>query len=267
MMARIISMSNDSVQKTLFVAVALCLVCAVVVSAAAVALRPLQLANKSFDRRKNIVEVADLLQPGENVQEAVEEVEIRIVNLETGEYTDQFDPAAYDLRKAARDPALSEPIPPDLDIANIKRKAKYAPVYLIKEDGKIKIIILPVHGYGLWSTMYGFLALEGDTKTIHGLKFYEHAETPGLGGEITNPKWLAKWDGKVVYDEQWQPDIQVIKGTVDPNKPGAEHEVDGIAGATLTSRGVMHLMQYWLSDQGYGPFLARLRNQTQANRG
>jgi Na+-transporting NADH:ubiquinone oxidoreductase subunit C len=194
-------------------------------------------------------------------------VEIRIVNLETGEYTDQFDPAAYDLRKAARDPALSEPIPPDLDIANIKRKAKYAPVYLVKEDGKIKIIILPVHGYGLWSTMYGFLALESDTKTIHGLKFYEHAETPGLGGEITNPKWLAKWDGKVVYDEQWQPDIQVIKGTVDPNKPGAEHEVDGIAGATLTSRGVMHLMQYWLSDQGYGPFLARLRNQTQANRG
>lgn len=267
LMMRIVSMSNDTVQKTLLVAVTLCLVCAVVVSAAAVFLKPLQVKNQAIDRRKNIVEVAGLWEPGQDINQAFQKVETRIVNLETGEYTDQFDPAAYDLRKAAKDPQLGVQVPPDLDIANIKRKAKYAPVYLVKEGDKIDVIILPVHGYGLWSTMYGFLALDEDTKTVYGLKFYEHAETPGLGAEITNAGWLEQWEGKVVYDEEWGPDIQILKGTVDTEKPGAEHQVDGIAGATLTARGVMFMMQYWLSDQGFGPYLARLREQTQASRG
>lgn len=257
-------MSNDSTKKTLIVALALCLVCSVVVSGAAVILKPMQAGNKALDRKVNILEVAGLMEEGGNVDQIFEErVETRIVDLETGEYTDTVDPATYDQRKASKDPELGEPVPPDLDIASIKSQAKYAPVYLIHEGDTLKTVILPVHGYGLWSTLYGFLALESDTKTVRGLKFYEHAETPGLGGEVDNPSWRAQWHGKVVYDDQWQPDIQIIKGTVDTSKPDAVHQVDGLAGATLTSRGVMHLVQYWLSDHGFGPYLAKLRTQAQ----
>lgn len=263
-MVGISGMSNDSTQKTLIVALALSLVCSVVVAGAAVVLKPLQTSNQAIDRKKNILEVANLLEEGKSIDEIfANQVETRIVDLDSGEYTDAVDPATYDSRKAARDPQLGERIPPDLDIANIRVKAKYAPIYLVRDGDEVETIILPVHGYGLWSTMYGFLALEGDTKTVAGLKFYEHAETPGLGGEIDNARWLAQWQGKVVYDDEWQPDIQVIKGTVDRNRPGAEHQVDGLAGATLTSRGVMYMLQYWLSEEGYGPYLARLRTETE----
>lgn len=267
-MPGILTLSNDSPKKTVAVALALCLVCSIVVAGAAVILKPMQLTNKAIDRKKNILAVAGLLEEGRSVDAIYEQyIEPRIVELATGEYTDQFNPETYDLRKAAKDPELGVKVPPDLDIANIKQKARYAPVYLIEEDDRIKTIILPVHGYGLWSTLYGFLALEGDTRTIVGLKFYEHAETPGLGGEIDNAKWIAQWQGKVAFDEQWQPNIQVVKGDVEPGKPGAEHKVEGLSGATLTSRGVMNLLQYWLSDQGFGPYLARLREQNPAQGG
>lgn len=267
-MPGILTLANDSPKKTVVVALALCLVCSIVVAGAAVLLKPMQLTNQAIDRKKNIVEVAGLLEEGKSVDEIYEQyIEPRIVELATGEYTDRFDPETYDLRKAARDPELGVAVPPDLDMANIKVKARYAPVYLVKQDDQIKTIILPVHGYGLWSTMYGFLALESDAKTIVGLKFYEHAETPGLGGEIDNAGWLARWEGKVVYDEQGRPRIQVVKGEVAPDRPEAEHRVQGISGATLTSRGVMYLLQYWLSDQAFGPYLARFREQQQAQRG
>jgi Na+-transporting NADH:ubiquinone oxidoreductase subunit C len=126
-------------------------------------------------------------------------------------------------------------------------------------DGELKTLILPVCGYGLWSTLYGFLALEGDLRTVQGLKFYQHAETPGLGGEVDNPKWRALWRGKVVFDEQWRPRVELVKGSVDPSAPDAAHKIDGLAGATLTSRGVTNLLNFWLGDEGYAPYLARLR--------
>ena len=106
-----------------------------------------------------------------------------------------------------------------------------------------------------------FLALDSDTRTVRGLKFYEHAETPGLGGEVDNPRWLSQWPGKLAYDEQWQLRLEVVKGRADHDKPEAQHQVDGLAGATLTSRGVTHLLHYWLSKAGYGPYLARLRGE------
>ena len=126
---------------------------------------------------------------------------------------------------------------------------------------------MPLSGFDHWMVWPTgadgvlFLALEPDTKTVIGLQFYEHAETPGLGGEVDNPKWRAQWKGKVVYDEQWRPDIDLVKGEVDPSKPESQHKVDGLAGATLTSRGVANLLKYWLSEEGFGPYLARLREQ------
>lgn len=197
---KVLALPNDSFQKTVAIALALCLVGAVLVSGSAVALKPLQETNKSKDERVNILEVAGLLEEGTNVEEAFKNIEPKIVDLATGEYVDSIDPKTFDQRKAAKDPAMSEAIPPEKDIANIKRKPKYAKVYLVKEDGQLKSIILPVSGYGLWSTMYGFIALEADAQTVIGLNLYDQAETPGLGGEVVNPKWKALWKGKKVYN-------------------------------------------------------------------
>lgn len=133
-------------------------------------------------------------------------------------------------------------------------------MYLVEKEGQLDSIILPVHGYGLWSTLYGFLALEGDLNTVVGLGFYSHAETPGLGGEVDNPQWKALWPGKKIYEEgSWSPEIRLIKGNVDPTSSSAPYQIDGLSGATLTSNGVTHLVQFWMGENGYAPFLKNLK--------
>lgn len=250
---------KDSVPGTLLVAFLVCLVCAVVVATAAVMLRPVQQDNKLLDKQKNILQAAGLYQPGMDISAAFQQIERRFVDLRTGEYVER--PESYDPRQASRDPADSYTLSQDQDIASIRRIPKVAEVYLARdEQGDLSRIILPVHGYGLWSTLYGFLALEPNANTVAGLGFYEHAETPGLGGEVDNPKWKALWPGKEIY-ENGEVAIQVVKGTVDPNAPDAEHKVDGLAGATLTTKGVNNLVRFWVGENGFGPYLERLRNQ------
>jgi Na+-transporting NADH:ubiquinone oxidoreductase subunit C len=274
---KILALSNDSFEKTVAIAFALCLVGAVLVSGSAVALKPLQEINKSKDEKVNILDVAGLLEEDTNIEEAFKNIEPRIVDLASGDYVDSVDPKTYDQWKAAKDPAMSVAIPPEQDTADIKRKPKYAKVYLVKQDGRLKSVILPVSGYGLWSTMFGFMALEADAQTVVGMNLYDQAETPGLGGEVVNPKWKALWKGKKVYNfsgkelhesnltEKGQAvdigevALGLVKGSVDPSRPGSEYQVDALAGATLTSRGVSNLVQYWMGKEGYGVYLAKLR--------
>ena len=253
--------NNDTVGKTMLVAVTLCLICSLVVSTAAVTLRPLQEANKVLDRKRNILLAAGLLEEGADVEYAFEQVQTRLVDLATGAYMEHTDPALHDQRAAAKDPELSVAIPPDEDLARIRRRTRTATVYLVEDSGGLRSVILPVYGAGLYSTLYGFIALAGDGNRVQGVRFYEHGETPGLGGEVDNPRWLAKWTGKQVADAQGQLRISVVKGGVAPDSPEVLYQVDAISGATITSRGVSNLMRYWLGEQGFGPFLAKIRSQ------
>lgn len=253
--------SNDTIGKTIFVALALCLVCSVLVSTAAVNLRPMQNMNRELDKKRNILQAAGLLEEGKSVDELYKNIEARVIDVATGEYVDE-DPAAYDQRKAAKDPATSVVVSRDRDIASIKRQAKQASVYLVRHKGKVKKVILPLHGLGLWSTLYGFIALDAkNLSTIKGLVYYEHAETPGLGGEIDNPAWKALWNGKQAFDAAGNVRIGVIKGRVNPARPEAKYQVDGLSGATITSRGVDNMLKYWLGDGGFGPYLAKLKER------
>lgn len=257
------SSNNDSIQKTLLVAILLCLVCSIIVAGAAVSLKPLQVANKQLDKNKNILAAAGLLVEGESIEEQFKQITTRIVNLETGAYaTDTelaeikaagYNPEAFDQKKSSKDNKLSAPLAADKDIASIKRLEKFAAIYTVQKDGVVEKMILPVHGYGLWSTLYGFLALEGDLETVIGLGFYSHAETPGLGGEVDNPSWKALWAGKKLYNAEGELAIQVIKGKA---APGSQHDVDGLSGATLTGRGVSNLVNFWLGENAFGPFLS-----------
>ncbi|RLQ23100.1 Na(+)-translocating NADH-quinone reductase subunit C [Seongchinamella sediminis] len=252
--------SNDSISKTLIVAFSLCIVCSVIVSTAAVVLKPAQEANQSLDRKRNILSAAGMLEEGSSVEEQFAKIETRVVDLRTGQFTDAVDPASYDQRAASKDPSMSDKLSTDEDIAKVFRREHYALVYLAEDaQGDIGKIILPIRGYGLWGTLYGFIALQGDANTVAGIGFYEHKETPGLGGEVDNPRWKSLWDGKQVYKDG-DIELTVIKGTVDPAMKNSEYKVDGMAGATLTTRGVSNLVQFWLGESGFEPFLNNLKS-------
>ena len=260
MIKKFLDLPNDSTTKTIIVALLLCLVCSVIVSTAAVVLKPIQIKNKTADIKRNILEVAGLMNAGVDINTAFNNIEARIVDIKTGDYVSEIDAERYDQRKAAKDTNTNIELSAEQDIAKIKRQAQYAKIYHVKENGQVKLIILPVHGYGLWSTMYGFIALEQDANTIYGLKFYEHAETPGLGGEIDNPKWRELWEGKLAFDDNEKPVITVVRGSSNPDSKTYQHEIDGLAGATLTSQGVDKLMKFWLGDNGFGPYLEKFRS-------
>lgn len=251
--------SNDSISKTIIVALSLCVVCSVIVSTAAVVLKPQQVANQQLDVKRNILAAAGLLEEGADVEEQFSRVDTRVVDLRTGKFTDAVDPARYNQRKAAKDPAMSEKLETLEDPAKLSRLEHYSLVYVVQGDGgDIDKVILPVHGYGLWSTLYGFIGLDSDLNTVTGLGFYEHGETAGLGGEVDNPRWKALWPGKKIYDGD-EMGIEVIKGTVMPGAAKADYQIDGLAGATLTSRGVSTLVRYWMGDNGFAPFLNNLK--------
>ena len=253
-----LQLPNDNIVKTIAVATLLCLVCSVIVSGAATWLKPKQTANKLLDKKSNILTVAGI-QGDASIDELFQQVDTRVVDMATGEFTNAVDAQTFDQRKASKEAAYRVDLSSTQDIASIGGRSKYANVYLVNRDGNLDKIILPIKGYGLWSTMYGFIALERDATTVSSITFYEHGETPGLGGEIENKKWQASWQGKKIADASGEPSLRVIKGRVNANTANPEYKIDGLAGATLTSNGVSNLIQFWMGDDGFGPYLQRVR--------
>ena len=254
--------NNDTVKKTLLVALSLCVVCSVLVSAAAVLLRPLQEENRQLDIKKKLLLTAGLIGEDatrERIEGAFENVAVHIIELSSGRRAEHISGETFVQEKAAKDPKLGTTIEASADLAGIKRRSRYAKVYLIQKDGQLDQIILPIKGKGLWSTLYGFLSLEADTRTVRGLGYYQHGETPGLGGEVDNPRWKNQWRGKILFDEDFNIIIDVLKGPVVAGNPQAQSQVDGLSGATITSNGVEQMLKYWLGDNGFAPFLKRIR--------
>lgn len=259
--------NKDSFRNIVLVAVTVCLVCSVVVSAAAVALKPVQKANQELDRKQNILRAAGMLPSGANVDaagrtvdELFSEFEVRVVDLQTGQFAEGIDPATIDPLKVAKDPARSIALDEGQDIATIKRRENLSLVYIRKDtEGALDKIVVPVRGYGLWGTLYGYLAIEGDLQTVAGLGFYSQKETPGLGGEVDNPAWKALWPGVRMFDDQGQPAVQLVKTRSPEGSAAAAHEVDALSGATLTTKGVENLVRFWTGDLGFGPFLQHLK--------
>jgi Na+-transporting NADH:ubiquinone oxidoreductase subunit C len=256
---------KESTVRTLLVALVVSLVASVFVAGSAIYLKPTQQENSLLDKQRSILSTAGVggneLSSREVQEIFASRIRARVIDLVTGEENTSLDPVTSDPLKAAKDPKTSIELSADEDIASIKRREQYATIYRLENNGVVEALILPVRGYGLWSTLYGFLAIKPDLNTVVGLGFYQHGETPGLGGEVDNPKWKALWPGKTLFDENGKPAIQIIKGGVNPANPAAEHQVDALSGATLTSRGVNRLLLFWLGDLGFGPYLAKLRQQ------
>ena len=254
-------MSNDSVLKTLVVTVTLCVVCSVVVSTAAVVLRPIQERNHVAALNESIREVAGLpASPGAASGDGAPTVEARVVSLISGAYVEEPAAAGFDMLEAARDPALSQELSDADDVARIRRLPHFAKIYLVRKGDDVAKMVLPLYGYGLWSTLYGFIALEADANTVYGLQFYQHGETPGLGGRVDEPAWRVLWRGKRVYDEGSQPMLEVVKGRVRAGDGRAAWKVDGLSGATITGNGVGNMIQFWFGNRGYRKFLENYRS-------
>lgn len=250
-------MSNkqETFGNTIVVVLAVCLVCSIIVSGAAVGLRPLQNKNKEIDKQSNILAVAGL-DTDKSVSEIfASNIQTKLVDLDSGEFATAD--ANYEQRVAAKDPNTSIKLTAKQNVAKIGRRANLATVYLVSnDDGQLQRIILPIHGAGLWSTMYAFVAIKTDGNTIEAITYYEQGETPGLGGEVENPRWRALFVGKELFDEQGKPAIKITKGQA---KKGSKHEIDGLSGATLTSVGVERSFTFWLGELGFGPFLSKVR--------
>ena len=264
---------KDGLRNVLLVAVGVCLVCSIVVSTAAVMLKPQQLINQELDEKQNILRAAGMLPAdadvdaqGRGVDELFAEFAALAVDLDSGEILQSIDAASLDPIRAAKNIELSRALSEDEDVAVLGRRENVSVVYIRRDEaGGLDKVVIPVRGYGLWGTLFGYLAVEGDLNTVAGLGFYSHKETPGLGGEVDNPRWRAQWPGVSLFDAQGMPAVSLVKSRSAPDNAAARHEVDALAGATLTSRGVANLVEFWTSDLGFGAFFKQLKSATGAS--
>lgn len=262
-------MQRDSVGNTIKVSLLLCVICSVVVSSAAVGLRGLQQANRLREKQKNILIAAGLYDPARSVSEQYQEqITPRVVDLNEGWYSEEFDPASLRDEDVANDPALSYRLAQGEDIAGIKRRENYSIVYEVYEGETLKQLILPIRGYGLWSTLRGFLSLDmtqlaqgPEAITVQGITYYSHKETPGLGGEVDSEEWKAQWESKHVYDADWNVLLEVVKPSAQ-SPSMEEYQIDALSGATITSQGVTNMIEFWLGEDGFRPFLKRLYGES-----
>lgn len=248
--------SKETFGKTVGFVLAVCVVCALLVSFSAVQLKPLQQANKLLDQQTKILEASGLLEKaGKDVVKTYNQfVEARMIDLDSGDFV-EGDVINFDERRNSRDTALS--IKPSNDIAGINRRSNTAVIYLVKNEvGAVDTVVLPIVGSGLWNLMFGYIGLESDLNTVKSVIYSDHSETPGLGAEVLNPKWKALWPGKKIYNDAGDVKVMLVKGGAKANDI---HGVDALSGATLTSNGVTNTLQFWFGEEGYAPFIAKYR--------
>lgn len=224
------------------------LVAALILSVSSTMLKERQERNAELDVKKNILYAVNLLKKDSDPEKLYKDyIRSFVVNSE-GKVLEKSSPA--------------EKINFERELEKQPGDREY-PVFMSisDKDGKISAYCIPIVGKGLWSTLYGYLALETDLKTIKGISFYKHAETPGLGGEIENPEFQRNFYGKKILSESGElVSVTVLKGKTRPNSPTLIHEVDGISGATLTSNGVNKLLKNCLTI--YEPYFKTIRSKT-----
>ncbi len=251
-------MSRDSLKNTFLVAGILCVVCSLLVSSTYVGLKDRQEENKQRDKKLNILEACGLDKKTIDVDQVyADNVSAKLVNLDSGQYIDHWQEGSgaedYDLDELFEDESRYITLNRQDDLPGIEKRENIAAIYIYTE-GDSQRIVLPVRGKGLWSTLWGFVAVDSTGSMINGITFYEHGETPGLGGEVDNVNWKELWkSGKQIYDEDGSVKVKVLKkGTPQTD---VNSQVDGLAGATITTNGVSKLLQFWLGDLGFKKFL------------
>ena len=226
-----------------------------VLSFAATSLREPQQANEQRNIRENILKAVGLMER----EEKLEPEEINQL------YDDSVESFLVDHEGKVIPGSSADGVDLEEELENPDPAAWRLPVFVVTEGGKASVYAIPVYGQGLWSTLYGYLALEDDLDTVKGITFYKHGETAGLGAEIEQAWFQDNFVGKRIFDGSALRSIQVVKGKVaDVFSNAADHTyaVDGISGASITGRGVTNLLQEKLAI--YAPYITRVRAETQA---
>lgn len=260
-------MPPESTKKTIGVALGVSLVCSVLVSATAVSLQERQEDNRAGSTLRTILDDLDLIREDELIARARERTEPVIVELATGEivpeerYDETLNLEDFNIDVLAAHPDYGREVPAEKDFARLVRTPRFMKIYVVREreGDAVEKYALPIYGRGLYSMMHGVIALKPDLRTVDSITFTEHGETPGLGGEIENPAWKRSWRGKEALGDDGEVIIEVLTGAVDPSRPEANRQIDGLTGATFTTRGVDQLVKFWLGEEGYGPTIGRLR--------
>ncbi|MDT8319308.1 MAG: Na(+)-translocating NADH-quinone reductase subunit C [Xanthomonadales bacterium] len=265
-------MNRDSPSKAVMVVLIVAVVSSALVAGVVTVLRPIQLENQLLERARHVLQLTGLIAQGElpgedRMLELYRRLDIRMVDLRGGSFEADMDPASFDARRAANDPERSVAIPPEQDRAGLGRRSRYARVFLVWEGDELQRVILPIHGAGMWSTIYGYLALEPDLNTIAGVTFYEQNETPGIGDRILQPAWRAQWEGRKLFDPRGEFRFDAGPGRIEPGTEAARYKVDALTGATVTVDAVIAMMHYWMGPHGYQPLIERLRVEPPSPRG
>jgi Na+-transporting NADH:ubiquinone oxidoreductase subunit C len=268
-------LDKNSNSFTLTFAVIVCVVFAAALASTYNGLKSTIDANAEFDKKKNVLLAMGFAEKGaqmsrkeleriyaERVEGTVLEVkraEVPVEVKEDGERKTVQVEKVVDLVETDHDVAELVQLRHDENRKPEAERTEYAAIYRGTTDDGSTVWAIPISGYGLWSTLYGFLALEGDLDTVRGITFYKHGETPGLGGEVDNPAWQRSWEGKTILDEKGHVvGVIVKKGVVDPKIAfEKEHMVDGLSGATITSNGVTKFVKHDL--ETYEPYFAKHR--------
>lgn len=231
---------------TLFFAAVVTITCSILLSSAANLLKDRQKENIALDKRKNIITSA-----GFKAAEGKEFTRQEILKI----YDENIKSAVLDLNGNIVEGKHVSDLDPKVD-------TELLPIYFAEKDGKISSYIIPVSGKGLWSTIYGYFALEPDGNTVKGITFYQHGETPGLGGEIEKEWFTSNFVGKKIRNKKGElVSITIVKGKVaEKIKPqNQENYVDGISGSTLTGKGVTKFLKKDLVK--YEPYFAKIKNK------
>lgn len=255
-----VNSNNNSVSHTILFAIAIAVVLGAMVTAVSVLLEPAQAENREQAQQAIF---QDLLQnqPGfESIvdQHSAYQMDHRLVDLDTGCYDAEIAASDYgtiiDSRRSKHTQALNR----EQDIANIKVRAKYALVHLIQDTDRLIAVVLPVYGLGYSSRLNGYLTLAADGNQVRSLVFYDHNETPGMGGRISTADWQTQWQKKLLRDQNGNLRIGVATGSP-TSAEDRSYQIDAMAGATITGRGVTNLLRFWVGPMGFETYLHNLQ--------
>ena len=246
---RFLALPNESRTKTIAMAFIVAAVCALLVNGATVILRPIQAANRAHEQQVRLEALISAI-PG--MSELIEKaggdaLSAVVINLDTGWAAKNVTPDT--LETTLQDPSNWRSLTPEEDIAGLGKRPNYAQIYILRDGENVSLAILPIAGAGYQGPIQGMLAIHGDMNTIAGLAITEQMETPGLGGRIEEPAWLAQFPGTKIRDPSGK-----LRFTIQRGSGNNEYEVDGITGATRTSNAMTKIIRFWVGPDGYGKF-------------